>query len=105
MQAWRVIRIAVGGVLLLLLLGLIGDAAEGFTLTRTAPTPALWLGGLFLGGLASAAFSFLFDEPDSRPLGTDDLTDPLGRRILRSTLIGLAIGAVGILILLRFVRH
>jgi len=103
MHAWRVVRIAAAGVLFLILLGLLGDAAEGLPLTRAAPTPFIWLGGLFLGGVASVVSSFLFEGADASPLETDHVADPLGRRVLRATLIGLATGAILIVILLRFV--
>jgi hypothetical protein len=100
MHAWRVTKIAAGGVLFLIVVGLVADAAEGLPWSRTAPMPFAWIGGLFLGGLATVVFSLLFEGSGERTFEMDNVADPLGRRVLRATCIGLALGAIPVIVLL-----
>ena len=90
MYALRVARIGAAALLMLAFGGVIVDALEGFRFTRAATSPLMWTGGLLVGGAVSIVGEMLFDGI----FEMDQVTDPLGRRIVRLTLLLLAMALV-----------
>ena len=74
----------------LALVGSVGDAAEGFPLTRSAPRPLLWLGALVVGGAVSLAG----EATGGWILEGDRTTDPLWKRTGRLALSLAALFAI-----------
>ncbi len=74
----------------LALAGLVGDASEGFPLTRSAPRPFLWLGAIVLGG----AVSLVGEAAGGWILEGDRTTDPLWKRTGRLALFVAALFAI-----------
>ena len=92
MHVLRVTGFFLGALVLLALVGLIGDLFGGLQFSRRAPTWSIWVGGLILGGLLYALSDGLFDwaaEPDRT-------ADPVAKRVLRLTA---ALAAVAVLII------
>ena len=103
MHALRVARIGAAALLLLAFAGLIADGVEGFPFTRGAGTPLVWIAGLLVGGAVSIVGEMVFGGI----LEADQVTDPLGRRLVRLALWLAAMALVGGLVValaLRFGR-
>ena len=90
MHVLRVTLFLAAALVLLALVGFVGDLFGGLEFSRRAPTWSMWMGGLVLGGLVYVLSDGLFDwvaEPDRT-------TDPLAKRVLRLTA---AVAAVAVL--------